>query len=202
MLDPAGLIERAGPWAYAALFLVVFADGVPVLGAVAPGYWALVAAGVAAAVGDLSVAAVLAVGFAAALAGDVVAFEAGRRWGARVVARLPARAHGAAARVQAALSRHLGEALVLGRFSAVVRHLAAPVAGSSGVPRRRFLGWAAAGTGLWALRASATGFLAATGLAGGASGPLALVAVAVAASALLAPRWYRSLSSSPATALP
>lgn len=159
MLDPVTLLTAVGPWAYALLFLVVVADAFPLVGALAPGYVALIAAGFVSRAGSLEAPFVLAVGFAAAFLGDVLAFVLVRRWGPSLLARLPASARARTAAAQASLDRHLGKMLVLGRFSSPTRAIATPAAALAGVATARFAGWSAFGTGVWTVKAVGIGWL-------------------------------------------
>ena len=114
-----------------------------------PGETALIAAGVLASSGRLSIAAVIAVAAAGAILGDNVGYWIGRRYGRRLLQRfgwldrlLP--------RAERFFRRHGGKAVFLARFVAGVRVTGAWMAGISHMPWWRFLAWNAAGGIAWA----------------------------------------------------
>jgi membrane protein DedA with SNARE-associated domain len=115
-----------------------------------PGETALIAAGVVASQGHLSIVAVIAVAAAGAILGDNVGYWIGRRYGRRLVKRfgwldrlLP--------RAERFFRRHGGKAVFLARFVAGVRVTGAWMAGISHMPWWRFLAWNAAGGIAWAI---------------------------------------------------
>ena len=52
--------------------------------------------------------------------------------------------------VERYFDRHGGKTILIGRFIGLVRALAPFIAGSSGMPYRRFVPYSIVGTGLWA----------------------------------------------------
>ena len=114
-----------------------------------PGETALIAAGVLASNGRLSIAAVIAVAAVGAILGDNVGYWIGRRYGRRILRRfrwldalLP--------RAERFFRRHGGKAVFLARFVAGVRVTGAWMAGISRMSWWRFLVWNAAGGIAWA----------------------------------------------------
>src|SRR2546429_1670565 len=144
------------------VYLVVAAViGTESLGIPVPGEIALVSAAVLASTGAVSVGWVAVAASTGAIVGDSIGYAIGRRGGRRVLERLGRR-----------FPRHLGPpqlahaerifarwgvwAVFFGRFVALLRILAGPLAGSLKVPYPRFLLANATGGILWA---SGTAFL-------------------------------------------
>ncbi|HWG72696.1 MAG TPA: DedA family protein [Acidimicrobiales bacterium] len=138
-------------YGYFALAAVV---GLESLGLPVPGETALVAAAIYGGVTHrLSLAAIVAVAFAAAVIGDQVGFQIGRRGGSRVLGAIAGRSRRAA--VNVAVVRRLfvdrgTPLLMLGRFISVVRTYVAIGAGASGLSWRRFTAANVAASALWA----------------------------------------------------
>ncbi len=128
-----------------------------------PGETALIAAGVYAAKGHLSIAAVIAVAAAGAIVGDNVGYWLGRGGGRRLLERysflrrFTGRALPAAERF---FERHGGKAVFLGRFFAGLRVTAAWMAGITRMEWWRFLLWNAAGGVVWAVAVGLVAFYA------------------------------------------
>ncbi|MEV7381265.1 DedA family protein [Streptomyces lydicus] len=142
----APLLGHYGYWAVAA---VVFVEdfGIP-----APGETILIAAGIYAGAGRLNIVAVAALAFVAAVAGDNVGYLIGRsggrafvhRWG-RYVFLTPERFH----RAEEFFTRNGGKIVTVARFIEGLRQVNGIIAGTSGMPWRRFLAFNALGAALW-----------------------------------------------------
>ncbi|MFI1167279.1 DedA family protein [Streptomyces sp. NPDC020801] len=136
-------------YGYLAVGGVVFVEdfGIP-----APGETILIAAGVYAGAGELDVVAVGVIAFAAAVAGDNIGYLIGRfggralvhRWG-RYVFLTPKRFEAA----ERFFARHGGKIVVVARFVEGLRQANGIIAGTSGMPWRRFLVFNALGAALW-----------------------------------------------------
>jgi membrane-associated protein len=130
------VVATYGPWIYALLFLIVFAETGLVVTPFLPGDSLLFAAGALAATGALDVRVAALLLLVAAIAGDAVNYSIGRAVGLRVIHRAQTdptwgrwvnvtyvdRAH-------AFFERHGGKAIVLGRFAPIVRTFVPFVAG-------------------------------------------------------------------------
>lgn len=133
------------------LFVVVALEsfGVPL-----PGETALVAGGVLAARGHLSIAAVVAVAATAAIVGDNIGYWVGRTGGRKLLEGAPL-VNRYAERVlppaERFFERHGGKTVFIGRFVSILRFTAAWLAGISQMPWWRFFAWNAAGGIVWAL---------------------------------------------------
>ena len=125
-----------------------------------PGESALVAAALYASRHDQSIAGVVAAAAIGAIVGDNVGYWIGREFGYRLVLRYGAAIGLSASKIklgQYLFLRHGGKVVFFGRFVAVLRVLAALMAGVNRMDWRRFLFANAAGAILWAC---AVGFAA------------------------------------------
>ncbi|GAC1438367.1 MAG: DedA family protein [Solirubrobacteraceae bacterium] len=146
----AALIDVAQNLGYPVLFLLVAAEstGIPV-----PGETALIAAALAANSGRLSIVVVIALAALAAIIGDNIGFQIGRRGGRKLLER-PGRFEQQRRRMleigDPFFARHGAKAVFFGRWIAGLRVWAAWLAGASEMRWPSFLLWNAAGGLLWA----------------------------------------------------
>ncbi|GAB3675620.1 DedA family protein [Angustibacter aerolatus] len=141
--------------------LIVFAEDALFVGFVLPGETAAILGGVAARLGHVPLPAVLVTVVAAAIVGDSVGYEVGKRYGPRLLAhrRLEARRERLDA-AQALLARRGGAAVFLGRWTAFFRAVMPALAGAVGLRYRRFLAFNAAGGLAWGVVVVVAGYLA------------------------------------------
>jgi membrane protein DedA with SNARE-associated domain/diacylglycerol kinase family enzyme len=163
--DLDGALEDAsltlGWWAYPAVAAFAFLETAAFVGLLAPGETAVVVGGVVAARGDVELLPLIGLVWLAAAAGDLASFVAGRRLGRPFLER-----HGSRLRlgperlalVESFYARHGGKAVLLGRFTGLVRAVSPFVAGASGLGMRRFLVWSWAGALLWAATFTLVGY--------------------------------------------
>ena len=151
LISTATLHHLFHAWGLWVLFAVITfeAMGVPM-----PGESALVAAALyAASTGQFGIVSVVLVAAAGAILGDNIGYLIGRTVGAPLVARYGRYVglHEARLKVgQYLFLRHGGKVVFFGRFVAVLRVLAAVLAGVNRMDWRRFLFANAAGAILWA----------------------------------------------------
>ncbi len=143
-------IEQHSHWALLLLFAVVALEsfGVPL-----PGETALIACGVLASQGSLSIAAVIAVASAAAIIGDNLGYWIARKGGRPLLERYRFTREYAQRylpRAERFFAKHGGKAVFFARFVSILRVTAAWVAGISRMHWARFLAWNAAGGITWA----------------------------------------------------
>lgn len=156
-LDAATLLEAFGPWVIAGIALVVFIES-GVLFPFLPGDSLLVTAAVLREQLNVSIWALLAVGFVAAFLGDQVGFWLGHKFG-RKLFKADARVlklqylHAA----EDFFAKHGPAALVLGRFVPIVRTYVPVAAGTAQMPYRHFIGWNITGAVLWVLSMNLVG---------------------------------------------
>lgn len=150
------LIEQignaVGAWLYVIAAALCFGEAAILLGMVLPGETALLVAGVFAQRGTLNVWVMIVVAVIAAVAGDSVGYEFGKRFGPGLRrSRLGVRVgeHRWAV-VDGFLVRHGGKAVLFGRLTALFRALVPSMAGMSGMRYRTFLAWNASGGLIWA----------------------------------------------------
>jgi membrane protein DedA with SNARE-associated domain len=147
-------------WGYAAVATFLFFEdfGVPL-----PGETMLIAASLYAGAGHLSVWVVGIVAFLAAVLGDNVGYLIGRKGGRKVIDRYgryvfvtPERFN----RAEKFFVRHGGQVVTIARFVEGLRQLNGIIAGTVGMPWKRFLFFNALGAGLWVAPWTSLGYLA------------------------------------------
>jgi membrane protein DedA with SNARE-associated domain len=133
------------------LFVVVMLEsfGIPL-----PGETALIAFGILASQGNYSIVTVIALAAAGAIVGDNLGYWLIGRLGGRALFRrwgwLERYSERVLPRVEKIMERHGGKTVFFGRFIAVLRVGAGPVAGLAHMPWWRFLFWNASGGIVWA----------------------------------------------------
>jgi membrane-associated protein len=141
--------------------LVVFAEDALFVGFVLPGETAAILGGVAANYGTVPLWSVLLVVVAAAVVGDSVGYEVGRKLGPRALDHRSLAKH--RDRLDAArdsLARRGGAAVFLGRWVAFFRAVMPALAGTARMPYGRFLAFNALGGLVWGVVVVLAGYLA------------------------------------------
>lgn len=147
--------------AYLVIGALVFAEAAIFVGFVLPGETAVVLGGVLASSGRLSLTWLLVLVVVAAVVGDTVGYEVGKHLGPRVLrSRLLRRHQHRLEGAQDFLRRRGGAAVFLARFTAFLRAVMPALAGLSGMPYLRFLGFNAAGGLVWGVGVALLGFFA------------------------------------------
>jgi membrane protein DedA with SNARE-associated domain/rhodanese-related sulfurtransferase len=134
---------------YSILFASVFARQMclPV-----PAILFLIAAGALAGSGQMTLAAALGLAIMACLLADLMWYEAGRRWGDKIlhfIYGLALDPDAAARRSKEAFIRHGPRTLMLAKFVVGLDAATPPLAGLSGTSRLRFIAFDAVGAALW-----------------------------------------------------
>lgn len=174
-IDIQPLVVHHGYWA---VFLVVMLEstGLPL-----PGETALVlASAYAGATGHLSIAYVIAAAIAGAIIGDNLGYWIGRRVGARLLPRWGQYIGLTPNRLvlgEYLFQRHGGKIVFFGRFIAILRVLAAFLAGLNKYDWRSFLIFNASGAVTWALVFGIGAYLFGDAMTR-FSGPLGMIALA------------------------
>lgn len=140
------LLER---WGYGVVFAGMLLEnaGLPL-----PGESVTLLAGYAAGSGQLNLAGVMASAAAGAVLGDNLGYWVGRRFGWQLLLRvgtLLRRSPDQLEELRTAFLQRARLSVVLGRFVAVLRILAGPMAGAVGMPYRSFVVCNLAGALLW-----------------------------------------------------
>ena len=160
------LTEAHGPWIYALLFVIVFAETGLVVTPILPGDSLLFAAGTLCAAGLLDPIVMAIVLTSAAIIGDAVNYSIGRYAGPRIfystdddtrLHRLLKREH--LGRAHAFFEKHGGKAVVLARFIPIVRTFVPFVAGAASMSYRAFAFYNVAGAIVWVASCFGLGYL-------------------------------------------
>jgi membrane protein DedA with SNARE-associated domain len=149
-LSTANLEDLLNTWGYGVVFaaMVLESAGLPL-----PGETVTLLGGYAAGSGHLNLAGVIAAASSGAMVGDSIGYWVGRRAGwplllrvGRLLRQTPEQME--TLRIQ--FLNHAGKSVLLGRFVAVLRVVAGPMAGAVGMPYGRFLVCNCTGAVLWA----------------------------------------------------
>jgi membrane-associated protein len=143
-------VRDYGPWVYAILFTIIFAETGFVVTPFLPGDSLLFAAGALCATGELNLVAMLGLLIVAAFAGNAVNYSVGRFIGPRVFQsghRLLNKQY--LDRAHAFFEQYGGKAIVLGRFVPIVRTFVPFVAGAAQMTAGSFVAYNAAGAIAW-----------------------------------------------------
>lgn len=147
---PNQLLRLNPLWLVLVCTLLVFAEDAIFIGFVVPGETAAVLAGVATAIHGVPLWLAIVVVVLAAILGDTVGYELGRRYLSRVLKTRPMRRHQVGIeKASRFLRRRGGVAVFLGRFTAFFRAMMPALAGSAEMPYLRFLRWNAIGGIIW-----------------------------------------------------
>lgn len=146
--DLLALIEAVG---YGGLFGIVFAETGLFLGFFLPGDSLLFVAGFLAGEGFFSIYLLWLILFIAAVLGNMVGYEFGKRVGPRLFRREDSlifkKAH--LRKTEAFYAKHGSKTIVLARFMPIVRTFAPIIAGIANMPYGIFLFWNVLGAFLW-----------------------------------------------------
>ncbi|MBW8486224.1 DedA family protein [Actinomadura parmotrematis] len=125
---------------YLLIAFLVFAEAALFFGFVFPGETAIVVGGLLASQGELSLPLLLVIGVVAAVVGDSVGYEIGKKYGSRLLDTRPMRKHAVkVASAQDLIRRRGAFAVFIGRFTALLRALMPALVGSSRMPYPKFL---------------------------------------------------------------
>ena len=152
----SGLVASSG---YVVLFVLVALES---LGIPLPGETALLTAAALAALGHLSIYAVVATAIAAAVIGDNGGYWIGRKGGIALVRRYGRRIHlneSQLDRARGFFERHGPKTVFIGRFIALLRTWVAVLAGTARMPYGSFMFYNALGGVCWAVMFGTLGFV-------------------------------------------
>jgi membrane protein DedA with SNARE-associated domain len=158
----AGIGSTLGPYTYALVAVLVFLETGAFVGLIVPGETVVIVGGVVAGQGHIDLAALFALTWACALAGDLTGYTLGRRLGRRFLLAHGPRVHITEPRllqVEAFFTRYGSATVLIGRFVGLVRPVAPFLAGASRYPPGRFAALAVLGTGLWSASFVLLGFV-------------------------------------------
>jgi membrane protein DedA with SNARE-associated domain/membrane-associated phospholipid phosphatase len=147
------IASALGRWTYALVGLFAFLETGAFVGLIAPGETVVIAGGVIAGQGEISLLVLIGLVWSCAVMGDTASFFLGRRLGRAFLERHGSRVKISPERLQQVeryFERHGGKTILVGRFIGLVRAVAPFIAGSSGLAFRRVFPYSVVGAGLWA----------------------------------------------------
>jgi membrane protein DedA with SNARE-associated domain len=149
-LDMATIQDVLGRWGYLVIFAAMLLEnaGLPL-----PGETVTLLGGYAAGSGQLNILGVMGAAAGGAVLGDNIGYWVGRRlgWGLILkVGRWLGQSPVQLEKLRDQFLRHAGKSVLLGRFVAVLRVVAGPMAGAVGMPYPKFLLCNVVGATLWA----------------------------------------------------
>jgi membrane-associated protein len=150
-------IAEAGIWVIA---LIIFTESGLLVGFFLPGDTLLVAAGVLAAQGALSIQTTILAIVIAAIVGDNVGYSIGKATGKRLFRKKDSVLfkHEYVEKAQQFYDKHGGKAIIMARFVPIVRTFAPMVAGIGKMPRGRFFFFNVIGAVLWGVGVTLLGY--------------------------------------------
>lgn len=157
----AVLVAEYGPWIYAILFFIIFAETGFVVTPFLPGDSLLFVAGALAAVGGMDLLLLIASLSVAAILGNQVNYHIGRFIGPKVFHWEDSRFFNRKAleKTHAFYEKHGGKAVVISRFLPLFRTFVPFVAGVGSMSYARFTGFNVSGALLWVVSLTVVGFL-------------------------------------------
>jgi len=155
------IVEQYQFWTYLILFIIIFCETGLVVTPFLPGDSLLFAAGAIAAMegNPLNIFLIIVVLSAAAVLGDSVNYEIGKRLGHKVYEReykLIKKEH--LLKTHAFYEKHGGKTIIIARFMPIIRTFAPFVAGVGEMTFKRFFSFNVVGGILWVIAFSLTGF--------------------------------------------
>lgn len=189
----AKLAVAYGPWLYALLFAVIFAETGLVVFPFLPGDSLLFIAGTVVATAGLNVHVLVAALIVAAVLGDSLNYTIGRTIGPKVFDKPDSRwfRQEHLRRTQAFYDKYGGVTIIIGRFVPIVRTFAPFLAGVAGMHYHRFLAYNVIGGILWISSLVYAGYL--FGNIPWVKDNLSLIVVGIVAVSLIpvASTWWR-----------
>lgn len=157
----AQVAGQYGPWLYALLFLIIFAETGLVVFPFLPGDSILFISGTVVATSGLDIHVLVALLVVAAILGDSVNYATGHYIGPKVFDRPDSRwikqAH--LRRTQEFYDKYGGVTIIIGRFVPIIRTFAPFLAGVAGMSYRKFLSFNVIGACAWILSLVYAGYL-------------------------------------------
>jgi membrane-associated protein len=155
------LVAQYGPWIYAILFFVIFAETGFVVTPFLPGDSLLFVAGALAALGGMDIVLLMATLTTAAVLGNQVNYHIGRFLGPKVFHWEDSRFFNRKAleKTHAFYEKHGGKAVIISRFLPLFRTFVPFVAGVGAMSYARFTSFNVSGALLWVVSLCMVGFL-------------------------------------------
>ncbi|MBU1000841.1 VTT domain-containing protein [Patescibacteria group bacterium] len=154
------LVSAIKTFGYSGIFGIVFLESGLLIGFFFPGDSLLFTAGFLASQGFLDITILIVGCFVAAVLGDTIGFQIGRKLGPRIFTKDDSiffnKKH--LERTQKFYDRHGGKTIILARFVPVIRAFAPVVAGVGEMNYKRFLAFNLVGGILWAIGVTLAGY--------------------------------------------
>ncbi|MFA7291473.1 MAG: DedA family protein [Rhodocyclaceae bacterium] len=156
----AVLVQNYGPWVYALLFFIIFAETGFVVTPFLPGDSLLFVAGALAALGGMDISLLILTLVSAAVLGNQVNYHVGRYLGPKVFHWEDSRFFNKRAleKTHAFYEKHGGKAVVISRFLPLFRTFVPFVAGVGAMSYVRFTSFNVGGAMLWVSSLTLVGF--------------------------------------------
>jgi len=152
-LNPQNLLDSVGALALVVAIIIIFVECGLFVGFFLPGDSLLFTVGIFIATGSISTPLWLSLLLlsVSAIAGNLTGYRIGEVVGARLIQRPDSRLFKRryVEETNAFLARHGRKAIVLARFTPIVRTFITAIAGVAGMRRREFITWSAVGGLLW-----------------------------------------------------
>lgn len=166
VFSPDGLLQSFGPWAFAAVIVIVFVECGLLVGLVLPGDSLLFITGMFIATGfiDVNIAFAIVLIAVAATFGNLLGYWVGVKIGPALFRRPDSRIfkHEYVERTQDFFNQYGARALVLARFTPIVRTLITAVAGIAKMDYRTFAIFSTVGGIVWAVVMTLLGYFLGT----------------------------------------
>ncbi|EKE21475.1 MAG: hypothetical protein ACD_7C00223G0006 [uncultured bacterium] len=148
--------------AYFIIFLVALFESIPMFGFFIPGQIVAVTAGLIAKVGSLNIIIVIIVLFLGAVAGDLIGYLLGKKYGENFIIK-----YGKYfflkkenfEKTRNLVNEHTGKTIIIGRFNSVTRAFTPFTAGSVDIPFSKFILYDILGGIFWAISFSMLGYI-------------------------------------------
>jgi membrane-associated protein len=159
--EPKEIIESMSPYGEIAVILIIFAETGLLIGFFLPGDSLLFTAGLLASQGDLNIAFLLIGVFLAAVIGDQVGYNVGRRAGPAIFRKPDAKLFRQeyVEHTKNFFDKHGPKTIVIARFVPVVRTFAPVLAGVGDMKWRTFATYNLVGAFVWAVGVTLAGYL-------------------------------------------
>ncbi len=147
-------------FSYIGIFAIIFAESGLLIGAVLPGDSLLFVAGFLASQGHLNLAVLILVVFVAAVLGDNVGYQFGKRYGPKVFKRPDSRFFNQdmVERAKDYYNLHGGKTIILSRFTPIIRTFAPILAGVGHMDYKLFAIYNVVGAALWSIGVCTLGY--------------------------------------------
>jgi len=147
-----GIADLDAVWLLALAFFLPYGECVAVLDMIVPGELGLIIIGAAASTSDVPLLAVIIAGTFGAFLGDSTSWFIGHRWGTSFLTRwepIRRRTEEPLIAAERHFERYGGPTVFGARFIGPLRALVPLVAGTTGMPYRRFVPWNALASAVW-----------------------------------------------------